>query len=154
MWRCNGAPTACPNSAHADELSRFALCAGGQTRPRCTIAGIYRFAVEEAMLEDSPAVHVRRPRSDYESHAIGLDRSEARSLLVVAVLGAPKEHALISLLTINGLRISEARGADIDALGSSAATRTRRCCVEAARSSPSRSRREPRTTRWADLIAT
>jgi integrase/recombinase XerD len=33
------------------------------------------------------------------------------------VLGAPNDHALISLLAINGLRISEAVGADIDALG-------------------------------------
>ena len=24
----------------------------------------------------SPAVHVRRPRLDYESHAVGLDRNE------------------------------------------------------------------------------
>ena len=64
-----------------------------------------------------PAVHVRRARLDYESHAIGLDRNEIGSLRVAAGLGAPNEHALISLLAINGLRISEALGADIDALG-------------------------------------
>jgi hypothetical protein len=34
-----------------------------------------------------------------------------------AGLGTASEHALISLLTINGLRVSEALGADIDALG-------------------------------------
>jgi integrase/recombinase XerD len=62
-------------------------------------------------------VHVRRPRLDYESHAIGLDRNEAGSLLVGAGLGAAYERALISLLAINGLRISEALGADVDALG-------------------------------------
>lgn len=62
-------------------------------------------------------MHVRRPRLDYESHAIGLDRNEVGSLLVAAGLGAPNVHALISLLAINGLRISEALGADIDALG-------------------------------------
>jgi site-specific recombinase XerD len=74
------------------------------------------------LLEHSPAVHVRRPRLDYESHAIGLHRNEVGSLLVAAGLGAPNEHALISLLAINGLRISEALGADIDKLGSNAAT--------------------------------
>jgi integrase/recombinase XerD len=36
-------------------------------------------------------------------------------LLVAAGLGAADEHALISLLAINGLRISEALGANIDA---------------------------------------
>ena len=65
----------------------------------------------------SPAVHVRRPRLDYESHAVGLDRNEVGALLVAAGLGSPAEHALISLLALNGLRVSEAIGADIEALG-------------------------------------
>ena len=36
---------------------------------------------------------------------------------VAAGLGAAAEHALISLLALNGLRVSEATGADIQALG-------------------------------------
>jgi integrase/recombinase XerD len=32
------------------------------TRRLCTIAGFYRYAVEEELLEHSPAAHVRRPR--------------------------------------------------------------------------------------------
>ena len=72
------------------------------------MSGFYRYAVEEELLEHSPAGHVRRPRLDYESHAIGLDRNEVGSLLVAAGLGAANEHALISLLAINGLRISGA----------------------------------------------
>ena len=31
------------------------------TRRLCTIAGFYRYAVEEDLLEPSPAAHVRRP---------------------------------------------------------------------------------------------
>ena len=58
-----------------------------------------------------------RPRLDYESHAVGLDRNEFGALLVAAGLGPPAEHALISLLALNGLRVSEATGADIEALG-------------------------------------
>jgi len=38
-------------------------------------------------------------------------------MLVAAGLGAPAEHALISLLALNGLRVSEAIGGDIEALG-------------------------------------
>ena len=41
------------------------------TRRLCTIAGFYRYAVEEDLLEHSPAAHVRRPRLDYESHPPG-----------------------------------------------------------------------------------
>jgi integrase/recombinase XerD len=70
------------------------------TRRLCTVAGFYRYTAEEDLLEHSPAVHVRRPRLDYESHATGLDRNE---------LGA--------LPALNGLRVSEAVGADTDALG-------------------------------------
>ncbi|WP_197704647.1 tyrosine-type recombinase/integrase [Jatrophihabitans sp. GAS493] len=87
------------------------------SRRLCTVSGFYRYAVEEDLLDHSPAVHVRRPRLDYESHAIGLDRNEVGALLVAAGLGPAQEHALMSLLAINGLRISEALGADIDSLG-------------------------------------
>jgi integrase/recombinase XerD len=87
------------------------------TRRLCTIAGFYRYAVEEELLDHSPAAHVRRPRVDYESHAVALDRNELGALLVAAGLGSPAEHALISLLALNGLRVSEATGADIEHLG-------------------------------------
>ena len=87
------------------------------TRRLCTVAGSYRSTVEEELLDHSPAAHVRRPRVDYESHAVGLDRNELGALLVAAGLGPPTEHALVSLLALNGLRVSEATGADIQALG-------------------------------------
>jgi integrase/recombinase XerD len=81
------------------------------TRRLCTIAGFYRYAVEEELLDHSPAAHVRRPRVDYESHATALDRNELGAFLVAAGLGPPAEHGLISLLALNGLRVSEATGA-------------------------------------------
>ena len=86
-------------------------------RRLCTVAGFYRYAEAEGLVPVSPAVHVRRPRLDYESHAVGLDRNEVGALLVAAGLGASVEHALISLLALNGLRVSEAISADIEALG-------------------------------------
>jgi integrase/recombinase XerD len=87
------------------------------TRRLSTIAGFYKYAVEEELLDHSPAAHVRRPRVDYESHAVALDRNELGALLVAAGLGPSAEHALISLLALNGLRVSEATGADIEHLG-------------------------------------
>jgi hypothetical protein len=71
-------------------------------------------------------VHVRRPRLDYESHATGLDRNEVGAMLVAAGLGDPSDHALISLLALNGLRVSEATGADIERLGLERGHRTLR----------------------------
>ena len=86
-------------------------------RRLCTITGFYRYAEEEGMIDHSPGAHVRRPRIDYESRAVGLDRNELGALLVAAGLRGARDHALISLLALNGLRISEALGADIEAMG-------------------------------------
>jgi integrase/recombinase XerD len=71
---------------------------------RASIAGFCKYAVEEELLDHSPAAHFRRPRLDYESHATGLDRNDLGALLVAAGLGPPAGHALISLLALNGLR--------------------------------------------------
>ena len=57
------------------------------------------------------------PRLDYESHATGLDRNEVGALLVAAGLAGARDHALVSLLVLNGLRVSEAIGADVERLG-------------------------------------
>ena len=113
------------------------------TRRLSTIAGFYKYAVEEELLGSSPAAHVRRPRVDCESHAAALDRNELGALLVAAGLGPPGEHALISLLALNGLRVSEATGADIEQLGLERGHRTLTITRRAARSSPSRWRRAP-----------
>jgi integrase/recombinase XerD len=80
------------------------------TRRLSTIAGFYRHAVEEELLDYLSAADVRRPRVDYESHATAMDRNEVGALLVAAGLGAAAEHALMSLLALNGLRVSEATG--------------------------------------------
>ena len=87
-------------------------------RRLCTIVGFYRYAEEEGLIEHSPAVHVRRPR-----HRLRVPRRppgpqrarrHARSPPASA---SPRDHALVSLLALNGLRVSEAIGADIEALG-------------------------------------
>ena len=48
---------------------------------------------------------------------MGLDRNELGAFLVAAGLASAQDHALASLLALNGLRISEALGADIEHLG-------------------------------------
>jgi integrase/recombinase XerD len=87
------------------------------TRRLRTIAGFCKHAAEKELPGHSPAAHVRRPRLDYESHATARDRNELGALLAAAGLGPPAEHALISLLALNGLRVSGATGAGIEHLG-------------------------------------
>jgi site-specific recombinase XerD len=109
---------ACSDSeTFARELEARGRARATVTRRLSTIAGFHRYAVEEELLDHSPAAHVRRPRLDHESHATALDRNEVGALLVAAGLGPAAENALISLLAFNGLRVSEATGADIEHLG-------------------------------------
>ena len=98
----------------ARELEAMGRARATVTRRLSTIAGFYRYAVEEKLLNHSPAAHVRRPRVDYESRAVALDRNELGARLVAAGLGLPSVHALLAL---NGLRVSEATGADVEHLG-------------------------------------
>jgi integrase/recombinase XerD len=94
-------------------------------RRLCTIVGFYRYAEEEGgVIEHSPAVHIRRPRIDYESLVAHLDRNELGAILVTAGLSSPRDHALVSVLALNGLRVSEAIGANIEALGQERGHRT------------------------------
>ncbi len=111
-------------AARRADIELYARCLEDAGRARatvarrlCTVAGFYRYAEEEGRVPVSPAARVRRPRLDCEPHAVGLDRNEVGALLVAAGLGSPAEHALITLLALNGLRVSEAMGADIEGLG-------------------------------------
>jgi site-specific recombinase XerD len=70
-----------------EELDRAPATIG---RRLSTLAGFYRYATEEGVIEHSPAVHVRRPKLDYESHAVGLDRNELGAFLVQAGLSSPR----------------------------------------------------------------
>jgi site-specific recombinase XerD len=103
--------------AFARELEALGRSRATIARRLCTVTCFYRYAEQERLIDHSPAVHVRRPRLDYESDATGLDRNELGAMLVAAGLGGARDHALIALLALNGLRVSEAIGADIDNLG-------------------------------------
>jgi integrase/recombinase XerD len=87
------------------------------SRRLSTITGFYRYCVEEELIPKSPATHIRRPKLQYESNAVGLDRNELGMFLVQAGLSGGRDHALACLLALNGLRVSEALNSDIEDLG-------------------------------------
>jgi integrase/recombinase XerD len=68
-------------------------------------------------MDRNPAANVRRPRQRQESTMSGLDRNELGAFLVQAGLSGARDHALACLLALNGLRVSEAIGTDVDDLG-------------------------------------
>lgn len=82
------------------------------------IRGWYLYAEQEEILDRNPSRWVRRPRVPTESQTVSLDRMElGRFLFTAETTGRPRDHALCCLLGLNGLRVSEACGADIDMLG-------------------------------------
>jgi site-specific recombinase XerD len=112
--------------AHVDAYAR-ALEAGGATRATVarrlsTLAGFYAYAVDEGLVDRSPVAKVRRPRVSAGSPRLGLDRDELNRFLAAA--SEPRDSALAHLLALNGLRISEALGADVTDLGHARGHRT------------------------------
>jgi site-specific recombinase XerD len=113
---------------HLEMFARWMEQQGRMTstiaRRLSTLSSFYRYAHLEGIVDKNPAANVRRPRVDYESRTLGLDRNELGALLVEAGLGDLRDGALITLLALTGLRISEALNADIDDLSTERGHRT------------------------------
>ena len=88
------------------------------------IAGFYRYATDEDLIDRSPVAGVRRPKVADDSQTTGLDRDQLRAVLALArqraAAGAgqsSRDLALLTLLAHNGLRIGEALAVDATDLG-------------------------------------
>jgi site-specific recombinase XerD len=103
--------------AHVDAWARKLAEIDGRTpatvaRKLTAISGFYRYAVNEDVIGRNPVAAVRRPTVGTDTQSTGLDRQELASLITAARTDGPRTHALVLLLALNGLRISEALGAD------------------------------------------
>jgi len=97
--------------------SKRVAVAATVARRLATLTGFYRYAVQEGTLPHSPVAHVRRPSVARDSQTLGLDREEAVRFLAAAQAASTRDHALACLLTLNGLRVSEACAAEVVDLG-------------------------------------
>jgi integrase/recombinase XerD len=105
---------------HVDAWART-LESGGASpatvaRKLAGVSSWYSWLAAEGMIAASPTAHVRRPRVSDESATLGPDRDEARVLLAAAQRLGARVEALVSLLLLNGLRVSEVVKADIEDL--------------------------------------
>jgi hypothetical protein len=96
-------------AAHRGHIEAYIRALEGAGRSRATVArrlatlaGFYRYAVQEGVLPHSPAAHIRRPTVARDSQTLGLDREEAVRFLAAAQATSPRDHALACLLTLNG----------------------------------------------------
>jgi integrase/recombinase XerD len=105
-----------------------------------TVVGFYRFAVIDGYLDQSPAEYVRRPRVPEESQVLGLDRMQLGALVAAARASSPDDAALITLLGLLGLRVSEACHVNIEDMGTERGTAP---CTSSARATSPPSYRSP-----------
>jgi integrase/recombinase XerD len=88
------------------------------SRRMAVVTGFYRTCVIDAVLEHSPADYVRRPQVPNESPVLGLSHLQFEALLAAARESTNhSDFALVAMLGLLGLRISEASRADSDDLG-------------------------------------
>ena len=81
-----------------------------------TVCGYYRFAHIDGRITSNPARYVRRPRV-HPTVQRAMDRGELASFLYTAERTSPMHAALAVLLGLNGLRVSEACGTNVEDLG-------------------------------------
>jgi integrase/recombinase XerD len=77
------------------------------------LSGFYRWAVDEDVIGRNPVASVRRPKVGTDTVSTGLDREELSALIAAAASDGVRSHALVLLLALNGLRVSEALQADV-----------------------------------------
>jgi integrase/recombinase XerD len=103
--------------AYARNLERMGRARSTVSRRLATISGFFRYLEEEGAITLSPATFVRRPFVDRSVRSLGLEREEAARLLEAAAVASPRDHALVCLLLLNGLRVTEACLANVGDLG-------------------------------------
>jgi integrase/recombinase XerD len=129
-------------------LDARGLAASTIDRRLSTVCGHYRFAHLDGRIPANPAQYVRRPRVHPTSQR-GMDRGELAGFLYSAERVSPMHAALAVLLGLNGLRVSEACGADIADLGFERGHRTLRIVGKG--NKPATVPLVPRTGRTLDL---
>ena len=103
--------------AHVDAWARKLAEIDGRSpatvaRKLSALSGFYRYALNEDVIARNPVGAVRRPKVGSDTQSTGLDRNELSALIAAARNDGLRTHALVLLLALNGLRISEALGAD------------------------------------------
>ena len=81
-----------------------------------TVRSFYRWCFLEDVIDKDPAANVRRPKVRDDAMRPYLDRMEAGRFLATAEGSSPRDYALITLLLLNGLRITEALQLNIETM--------------------------------------
>jgi integrase/recombinase XerD len=133
---------------YRSSLEERGLAASTIDRRLSTVCGFYRFAHIDGRIPSNPAQYVRRPRVQL-SEGHGMDRGELGAFLFTAERFDRDHAALAVLLGLNGLRVSEACGTNIEDLGLQRGHRTLHIVGKG--NKPATIPLVPRTARTIDL---
>ena len=114
------------------------LAASTIDRRLSTVCGLYRFAHIDGRIAANPAQYVRRPKVQ-PAEGQGMDRAELGTFLFTAERFDRYHAALAVLLGLNGLRVSEACGTNVEDLGVQRGRRILHIVGKATSQPPSRS---------------
>lgn len=78
------------------------------------LSGYYRTAVLDGYIEGSPCAYIRRPRIERVSKTAYLTRVELGQIIELAEKRSSRDCAIVCLLGLNGLRVSEVVGIDVE----------------------------------------
>jgi integrase/recombinase XerD len=129
-------------------MEQRGLAASTIDRRLSTVCGFYLFAHIDGRVNANPAQYVRRPKV-HPSEGRGLDRRERGTFLFTAERGDKSHAALAVLLGLNGLRVSEACGTNVEDLAFTQGHRTLRIMGKG--SKPAVIPLVPRAARTIDL---
>ena len=88
------------------------------SRRLSVLATFYRTCVIDQILEHSPAEYVRRPHVPLESPTLGLSHLQFEAMLTAGRDSVQRnDFALVAMLGLLGLRVFEATGSNVQALG-------------------------------------
>jgi site-specific recombinase XerD len=86
------------------------------SRRLSAVRSFYTYLTDQQVLGASPAVGVKTPTVAKEPGGKGLKDEHLRRLLDAAAAAGPDAEAIVCLLALNGLRVSEVCGAEIEDL--------------------------------------
>jgi len=90
-------------------------CPATVHRRLTVLRGFFRLAAIDRYVDINPAEHLRLPRLfKDETKTLGLDRMELGAIVQAARASSPRDAALVTLLGLLGLRVSEACAVDIE----------------------------------------
>ena len=130
-------------------MEQRGLAASTIDRRLSTVWGFYRFAHIDGRIGSNPAQYVRRPKVQ-PNEGRGMDRAELGTFLFTAERFDRDHAALAVLLGLNGLRVSEACGTNIEDLAFQRGHRT--LAILGKGNKPATIPLVPRTARTIDLV--